>query len=283
MARGAYLPTDSWERFDKRQRYLARVRAIAETRRSPLVLSHWSAAALHALPILGEWPHEVHASVPPASGGRSRNGVVKHAARLRDEDIVTIDGLRATSPTRTAIDLAATGSFLAGALAVDRVLHINRRDSSARPEATKSDLMEAWERALPFRGYRRALRVIEFGADGADSALETVSRVNMMLIGCPQPLLQTPYSDYQGFIGEVDFDWPGFGVVGEADGAIKYLDPALRSGRTPEQVLLAEKDRHDRLTALPKRVSRWRWSIGVDPALLRARLSQAGLPMGIRW
>lgn len=283
LARGAYLPTALWQRLDKREQYLARIRAVAGTRRSPIVLSHWSAAALHGLPVMGTWPQAVHAAVPPASGGRSRGAVVKHAVRLSDEDITTVDGLLVTSPARTAIDLATVGSFVDGVLAVDRVLHVNRRDRSSAPMATKAELMEVWKRAQPFKGHKRSLKVIDFGVTAAGSALESVSRVNMMVIGCPKPLLQTSYSDYQGFIGDVDFDWPDFGVVGEADGAVKYFDPRYRSGRTAEQVLLDEKDRHDRLAALPKRVTRWRWSVGANPAQLRARLFQAGLPMGIRW
>jgi len=275
--------TDYWQRLGKREQYIARIRAVAGTRRSSIVLSHWSAAALHGLPIRGEWPQAVHCTVPPASGGRSRGSVVKHAVRLADDDIVLVDGLLATSPARTALDLATVGTFVDGVLAVDRILHVNRYDRATVPVATKAGLLEVWERALPFKGHRRTKKVIDFGVGDADSPLESVSRVNMMVIGCPRPLLQTRYSDYQGVIGDVDFAWPEFGVVGEADGAIKYLNPEYRSGRSAEQVLLDEKDRHDRLAALPKRVARWRWSVGASAPALRARLSQAGLPTGIRW
>lgn len=180
---------------------------------------------------------------------------------LSENDIVSVDGQFVTSPARTALDLAAVGTFVTGALAVDRVLHVNRRDFLRRPLATREELFAVWERALPFKGHRRALRVIEFGVEHADSALETVSRVNMMVIGCPRPLLQTRYSDYRGVIGEVDFDWPEFGVVGEADGAVKYFDPSHRSGRTAEQVFLDEKDRHDGSRrcrdGLPAGAGRW--------------------------
>ncbi len=283
VARGAYMAASHWQRLDERERYVARIRATAETRRSAMVLSHWSAAAVHRLPIMGEWPAAVHVTVPPATGGRSRGNIVKHAVRLSDDDIVTVDGLLVTSPARTALDLATVGTFVDGVLAIDRVLHVNRYVGASQPLATKAELLEVWEPALPFKGHRRSLKAVEFGVVAADSPLESVSRVNMMVTGCPKPRLQTRYSDYQGLIGEVDFDWPDFGVVGEADGAIKYLDPRHRSGRTAEQVLLDEKDRHDRLAALPKRVSRWRWSVGASAPALRERLMQAGLPMGIRW
>jgi hypothetical protein len=72
-------------------------------------------------------------------------------------------------------------------------------------------------------------------------------------------------------------------MVGEADGDRKYLDESYRSGRTVEQVMIDEKVREDRLRALPLGVSRWRWKTAINPAALRAQLSAAGLPMGIRW
>jgi hypothetical protein len=103
------------------------------------------------------------------------------------------------------------------------------------------------------------------------------------VIGCPRPLLQTPYYDRAGFIGEADFDWPDYGTVGEADGDIKYLDPGFRNGRTAEQVVLDEKIREDRFRALPRTVSRWRWAIAIRPERLRERLMTAGLPMGRPW
>jgi hypothetical protein len=59
--------------------------------------------------------------------------------------------------------------------------------------------------------------------------------------GAPQPALQVPYSDGAGLIGRVDFAWPAFRVVGEADGDAKYLDANLRGGRSAERVVLDEK------------------------------------------
>ncbi|MHB1330333.1 MAG: hypothetical protein ACYC2K_19205 [Gemmatimonadales bacterium] len=282
VALGAYLPAAEWAALDSREKYLARIRAVAETRRSRPVLSHWSAAAMHDLPILGEWPRSVHTTVSPTSGGRSRNGVVKHSLRLGDGDVVELDGLLVTSVARTVIDLAATTSFLAAVTVADHSLHEDRF-GRIPPLTTKTELWRLWEARLPFGGHARAKAVIDFGESRADSPLESVSRVNMQLIGCPRPILQDRFSDYLGFIGETDFHWPHFGLVGEADGDRKYLDEAYRSGRTVEQVMIDEKVREDRLRALPLGVSRWRWKTAVNPAALRAKLSDAGLPMGIRW
>jgi hypothetical protein len=86
------------------------------------------------------------------------------------------------------------------------------------------------------------------------------------------------FVDADGFIGLVDFYWPEFGIVGEADGDMKYLDPAFRAGRTAEQVVLDEKIREDRLRALGLTVVRWRWRTANDANALRSKLVSAGLP-----
>ena len=282
VAVGVYLPTAIWESLGPRAKYLARVRAVAETRKNRPVLSHWSAAAVHDLPIVGDWPREVHTIVNPTSGGRSRNDVVKHSMMLGDTDVLEIDGLLVTTVARTVLDIAATNDFRSAVVATDQALHVDRFGRGA-PLTTKSELWQLWERRMPFGGHARTRAVIEFGETNADTPLESVSRVNMRVIGCPRPILQSSFSDYLGLIGETDFNWPRFALLGEADGDRKYLDEAYRSGRTVEQVMVDEKVREDRLRALPRGVSRWRWKTAINPAILRAKLSDAGLPMGIRW
>ncbi|WP_158865627.1 hypothetical protein [Leifsonia sp. AG29] len=138
--------------------------------------------------------------------------------------------------------------------------------------------MAAFRRALPMRGHRRALDVIGFADGRADSPLESVSRVSMHAAGVPQPALQLPFSDGNGLIGVVDFAWPEARVIGEADGDVKYLDSAMRAGRSADRVVLDEKVREDRLRALGWRVVRWRWAIASDPGRLGAVLEEAGVP-----
>jgi hypothetical protein len=278
VARGSYVDTAPWQLLDQRGRYLLRVRAIAETRRHSMVLSHWSAAVLHGLPILGDWPHEVHVTAGPVSGGRSRNGVRKHALLLRDEDVIEIGGLLVTSIARTVLDLAVSADHLTAMMAVDRALLVDRFGRRP-PLATREELFAAYERAGNFRGHIRAARVFEAGACRSESPLESVSRANMRVIGCPEPELQVSYFDHEGYIGDGDFSWPAFNLIGEADGDAKYLSPALRGDRSADQIVLDEKVREDRLRALPKNVTRWRWRTGVNPAALRAHLVRAGIPI----
>jgi hypothetical protein len=282
VSHGAYVDAATWEALDPRSRYLLHVRAVAETRHHRPVLSHRSAAAVHGLPVLGEWPRSVHITAGVAAGGRSSGDIIRHSARLADDDVVEVDGLLVTSVARTVLDLATDEPLLESVPALDRALHIDRRGVPA-PLITTEAIWASYARRMPFRGHVRARTAIEFAVSDADSPLESVSRVNMRAIGCPRPELQARFDDYRGLIGFSEFYWREHRTVGEADGRSKYTDPRYRRGRTLEEVLLDEKTRADRIRALGIAVSRWGWQIGVSPVLLARHLAAAGLPLGLRW
>lgn len=276
VSRGAYVTSALWAESDLRARYLLRVRAVGETRQFRPVLSHWSAAAIHGLPIIGDWPEAVHITVGPTSGGRSRGGVVKHSLDLRDDEVVDVDDQLVTSVARTVVDLAVVASFRGAVVLADHCLHVDRFDRM-QPLLSRDELANQIARRMPFRGHARARAVERFATAKADSPLESVSRVTMHEIGCPPPQLQTPFHDAEGFIAETDFYWEEVGLIGEADGDQKYLDAAKRSGRTIDQVKLDEKVREDRLRALPRGVTRWRWATAISPVALHRHLSGAGI------
>ena len=279
---GVYASVNDWRAATDDQQYLLRIAAIAGTRNSRPVFSHYSAAAIHGLPIVGRWPMEVHTTVGPTVGGRSRNGVVKHHAKLPAEDVVEVGGFLVTSVARTVIDLAMTMSFRDAVIAADRALLVDRF-GRVGPMTTKQEVQATLERLMPVRAHKRCQRVIDFGVHLSGSTLESTSRVSMFLGHCPRPELQLSYYDYQGFIGDSDFSWPKYGTLGEADGAAKYFDPRYRSGRTPEQVINDERIRHNRLVALPRVVIRWGWDIGTSPTRMRAHLANGGLPVDVPW
>lgn len=282
VARGVYIAGSDWSGLGARSRYLLLIRAVAETRRNRPVISHLSAAAVHGLPILGEWPATVHVTQSPSMTSRSRNGVTRHSLPLADADVVEIRGMLVTSVARTVLDLAVMLSFMGAVVAADAALKIDW-PTGRPPLVTLGELSDSWTTRLPFRGYARARQVLGCAVTGAETPIESISRVTMRTIGCPVPVLQQSFYDARGFIGRTDFSFPGHGVVGEADGDSKYLDAAQRSGRSAEQVLLDEKIREDRLRAVPLRVARWRWSVGLSPVALRSVLVAVGLPMGIAW
>ena len=73
--------------------------------------------------------------------------------------------------------------------------------------------------------------------------------------------------DDEGFVARVDFLWSDFGIVGEADGAGKYINRGA---------LVAEKLREDRLRRLGYLMVRWTWDELIHtPWVIRARLEAA--------
>jgi hypothetical protein len=84
----------------------------------------------------------------------------------------------------------------------------------------------------------------------------------------PRPRLQPSIYDLDGrFLGRVDFYWDEFGVVGEADGRIKY---------DKRDVLTREKLRQEDLENAALVVVRWGWAdTRSRPAALRRRLENA--------
>jgi hypothetical protein len=202
--------------------------------------------------------------------------------KLREEDVVELDGLLVTSVARTVVDMSAALPFMNAVVMADRAVQVDRF-GRAKPWTDKEELMTTWSAMTPFRSFSRSRKVLEFTEPRAESPLESVSRVSMWTLGCPRPQLQWMQADSDGEIGETDFGWPAFDAVAEADGDVKYLDPNYRRGRTVEQVMLDEKVREDRIRAIPRVFSRWRWAVGVNPAALRQKLERLGLPMGMRW
>jgi hypothetical protein len=274
LRRGVYASAAEWTDLEDLDRYLLRIRAVGETRRERPVLSHWSAAAIWGIPIIGRWPSDVHRVIDRASGGRSKNGVVAHVTEMASVDVVEIDGLLVTSFARTIVDLATVSSAMSGVAGADYALHRKRSG-----HFSKDQLLAEWEAAKPLKAHTRSLRILEFATHLADSPAESAGRVNMYLAGFPEPRLQTPFFDVDGFIGEPDYDFEGYDHLGEVDGRFKYFKPEYLRGREPGDVIYEEKIREDRFKALPKKVTRWDWAVCISIPKMRARLLRDGLPI----
>jgi very-short-patch-repair endonuclease len=83
-----------------------------------------------------------------------------------------------------------------------------------------------------------------------ESALESIVRGRLLLLGLPMPEPQVWVGDGAGTIGRVDFLWRAQRLVGEADGRLKYTD----------DVLWREKLRQERLADAGFTVVRWTWA-----------------------
>lgn len=275
---GAYVRTADLATLDRDERYRLRVVALSHLHAGQQ-FSHDSAAALWRLTTLGPWAAKVHVSSEPASGGRSTKLFVRHGLGL-DSRATVIDGVRVSSLSRTLAEVSAQPRFGRAIAMLDDGLRTpgegDFRFGMAAP--TKAEVVEQLEDLGKVPGFARGARAIEF-ADGASGSVgESLSRVQMRAIGVDPPQLQVAFFDAEGHIGDTDFYWPELGVAGEFDGDSKYGD-ARRFGRhlTPQEVLIAEKRREDRLRRVVNGVVRWDWATALDRRALESRLAEHGI------
>ena len=130
----------------------------------------------------------------------------------------------------------------------------------------------------PFRGSRQVEAIARFASDLSASPNETLCRVRFEELGFVQPQQQIEYAGSNGQRYWVDFYWPEFDVVAEADGRVKYEDPAFLAGRTPQQALWDEKLREDELRAQCRAFVRFTWDDAWNRSGLLAKLARAGIP-----
>lgn len=282
---GAYVAAADWGRLDDRSRHLTRIAALAPAIEPQRVVSHWSAAAMHGWPRLGRWPAQVDLSEP----GRTSTERRRRAFVLRPSTAdllpprrgagpaasvpMTVLGqtVRVSSPVVTAADTARTAGFRDAVVALDAALR-----AGVEPDALRA-LVERAGR----RNGRRARRAVDFADARSESVGESLLRVLLHELGAPTPVLQHAFRSPSGAHARVDFWFPDQGVVVEFDGEAKYRDPALRGGRSAEQVVIDEKYREDWIRALPdvRGVVRIRWSELFQRARLAVRLRGAGIPL----
>ena len=271
VAPGAFVRTTDWEALDGRQQHVVRVRAVVSRLGPRVVVAGESALAFHRVPVLGRWPDRVHVVDPHRGSTLSSRTLVRHAAPLDESEVTHVHGVRVLAPVRATMDAVRRRDLRGAVVALDDALG---RGLVSR-DAARSEL--DGRRGLP--GRRLAALALDLADGASGSPGESLSRVGVHLEGLPRPVLQHEFRDGGGFVARVDFWWPCCGVVGEFDGAVKYLDRATRSGRTAEEVVVDEKRREDRLRALePVRgVARWTWRDALEVAPMIGVLRRAGL------
>jgi len=213
------------------------------------VVSHFSAALLHGLPVPAAQLDRVWITRSGERTSRVKGSVRLHRAPLARADCTRVQGLPVTSLARTAVDVACRLDFPTGVAVVDAALarSVARHDLQAVVLSTRGAT-----------GIGRAREAVEFGDGRSESVGESRSRALMLQYGVPLPDLQRELHDRDGFIGRVDFWWEQQRVVGEFDGKIKY-SRELAPGGDPAEALWLEKRREDRIRRARHGVVRWTW------------------------
>lgn len=197
-----------------------RVLAAAVRGGPSTVLTGWSACVLMELEVLPRPEPAVEIAVHDRHL-RSEPGLVVRRQSFGDGDLVRADGVRLTTPLRTAFDLATRSGLVEAVVAADAL--------GRRGGFTGRDLEEMARRHPGARGVRRALRVAALMDPGSESPMETRTRLVVVLGGLPAPELQHEVFDEQRFVGRLDMAWVAFKVALEYDGRDHAVDD--RRGR----------------------------------------------------
>jgi hypothetical protein len=260
---GTYVVAAGWDALTSDEQHVVRGRA-AMGRLQGVALSHVTAALAHGMDVWGMDLELVHVTRLDGGAGRTEAGVRHHESFTASDDLVEIDGHRAVTPVRAALETALLGGVERGLVTVDSGL----RQLLFTPDDVnrQARLMRSWPGALPVQLVRRLANPL------SESVAESRCWHVFWLLALPAPQSQYAVHDATGaFIGRVDFAWPEFRLIVEFDGAVKY-DGLLRPGETANQVVIREKRREDRLRAAGWTVIRLCWSDLENPARLGALL-----------
>ncbi|HKP09049.1 MAG TPA: hypothetical protein VJU58_17505 [Microbacterium sp.] len=283
LQRNRFVAVEFWDDLWPESRHLVELSAAAaEMRAGRGVAAYESAGALHQLPFYRHAPDAVHITLPASSGMSSRPGLRRHRDRLPDGDIVTVSGLRCTSLDRTTFDLARALAPEAAIAAADAALRQVAMSADGYGEvaadAWRERMLERCEQSRGARGVRQAEQIIRFADGRSESPGESVGRLQLSRLGFRRLSLQVPVPGPHGKDYSVDIEIEDVRTFFEFDGKGKYVDEAMRSGRTLEQVLLDEKRREDWIRGTTqKRFVRAESAHILTPAALAQRLSSFGV------
>lgn len=276
VRRGRFAAVADWSDAGERERHRARVLAAVPALHERMIVSHASAIAMHGLPWIGRFGDRVVVTDVERARGQTRPGLQKVAGAGRRVRFQEVHGIAVTDLVTTAVDIALTSGPLRAITVLDAVRRLG---------VTRAALLGELDARPNPRAAVRARDLIDFADPASQSAGESISRLGMREVGTPVPMLQRRFVDRSGLIGEVDFWFPEQRVVVEFDGRVKYADPRYRNGRTPEQVVVDEKRREDRLRRHVEidTVARIEWRDSMPGGAMPFVLREAGIPLGRRW
>ncbi|GAB2519511.1 hypothetical protein [Nocardia heshunensis] len=176
-----------------------------------------SAAAAHGARWMDDQPAEV--SIPRRA--RAPQHVLVYRDALPETEICVADGLRCTTPVRTAFDI---GRRIGGDRAIELI------DSLCRATGLTAEEIAEFAQQHPGARNRRKLEaLLPFIDGGAESIPETRTRLLLYRSGLPKPETQIKVWRNGIVIARIDMGWPDWLVGVEYDGAQHWTDPRQRT------------------------------------------------------
>jgi hypothetical protein len=192
------------------------VRAKASWLRSKRrgILAGFSASALHG----SHWIDPARPATIIDTNRRPTRGIRAWADRIQDDEICVIDGMRVTTPARTALDLACRYPVDAAVAAVDALARAT--------DLKMSDVELLVDRYGGRHGIRNARVALDLVDPGAESPQETRLRLLLIRAGFPRPQTQIPvYNEYGVLVAELDMGWEEIKVAAEYEGDHHRTNP----------------------------------------------------------
>lgn len=270
LRHGVYVDASVWDAnaADDRARHLIEAAAALHALPLPGYAFGLTAALAQGLPISGppgvidvirDIDTDTRGLGPRLKKSASVPTVRTRCHRLRPSMVTIASGIPCVVPSVAAVSAAADSGHEWAVAVMDAVCW-------QRPEAPGElrEVVDDWPMMKGIGTVRRALPLVR---TGAQTPLESISRIRLIGVGLPEPELQVAFHDRGGLIGYADMYWPKMKVIGEADGLAKYS--------TREDVI-REKMREDRLRSLGLGVVRWTWAeVNADPHEVARRVRAA--------
>ena len=270
LRHGIYVASPLLEQADPRARHRIDLAAANAACSEPAWAVGPSAALLRGMPMPVDVPSRLHLLRAGRQDLRSLTEPSSHRLIIPSTSTLSLrDAEAQAGPSVGGVPCVGwPAAAVTSAIHVPRDWQVALFDSALWDgRATIAELEAAIERWRHLGGTRELLQALALARPGAQTVLETLSRLALVAEGLPEPELQVEFADAAGLIGRVDMWWPGLRVIGEADGLLKY-----GSGED----VIREKIREDRLRALGFIVVRWTWQeILTSPGLVAHRIRVA--------
>ena len=182
--------------------------------------SHNAAAQLHGF---DRTPRDVVEFLVPEDRRNTRLAEKVHCSKLiRPHDFITVDGIRATSATRTILDLANIQVH------PDRVAAAI--DTAVRLQLSSPETIARRVYDIRRRG-RTGVRLLDdlLLDAGGHTMLEREFLRLMREAGLPRPTTQAIFRDGDRTVARVDFLYPDWNLVVEVSGRIGHSSPSERA------------------------------------------------------
>ncbi|WAJ47304.1 hypothetical protein OK015_13180 [Mycobacterium sp. Aquia_216] len=171
------------------------------------ILAGFSASALHG----AKWIDPALPSAIIDTNRRPAAGVQVWEEHIEADEIVIVDGMRVTTPARTALDLARHYPKGVAVAAVDALA----RATELKP-ADVDLLIDRYRGRRGMKGARAALELVD---GGAQSPKETWLRLLLIRAGLPRPQTQIAVRNEWGWAeAYLDMGWEDIKVAVEYDG-----------------------------------------------------------------